>query len=155
MEENSAENWGKGWQSSSFSWFKSEGSTFSLSSTWVSTLVPEELSDILLCVSFEEELRLCFITALLFDCLFSVLAFFVPSDHWLLRPVEGQALWSCFGQNDFSYVQRVVSVPFLWRLPNLSAYRLNLPPQDQQLAFGEPYPIHQNPETSSVPSAGF
>ena len=47
----------------------------------MSALVPEELSDTLLCVSFEEELRLCFITALLFDFLFSVLAFCVPSDH--------------------------------------------------------------------------
>ena len=80
---------------------------------------------------------------------------FVPLGLLLLRPVEGQALWSCFGQNDLSYIKRVVSVPFLWRLPNPSAYRLNFPPPDQHLAFGEPYPIHQNSETASVPSAGF
>ena len=32
---------------------------------------------------------------------------------------------------------------------------LNFLPPYQRLAFGEPYPIHQNSETSSVPSAGF
>ena len=38
------------------------------SSIWVGDLVPvEELKDILLCISLEEELGLCFITLLLFD----------------------------------------------------------------------------------------
>ena len=45
------------------------------SSTWVGDLAPAELRDLLLCLSLEEELGFCFITALLFDCLLSVPAF--------------------------------------------------------------------------------
>ena len=75
MEENSAWKRGKVSQRPRFSDSSQEGLHHYFILHLMRAMVPVELKDILLRISLEEELRLCFMAALLFDCLCSVPAF--------------------------------------------------------------------------------
>ncbi|CAI9172839.1 unnamed protein product [Rangifer tarandus platyrhynchus] len=84
------------------------------SSTWVRALVPAELRDhIRLCTSLEEELGFCFITAPLFDCLFSVLSSvplkaLIPGTCSRVSIVARLRSQNGLSQNELSYVKKAM-----------------------------------------------
>ena len=101
-------------------------------------MVPAELKDILLCISLEEELRLCFMAALLFDCLCSVPAFLCSLkiiNYWDL--FKGKHCDQAWIPNWLLFCQKSHSWFCLSRgTPTPSAYRKNIGQEKEGLSWG-------------------